>query len=194
MVGQIISALASLAQEGINAGRNLVQGLINGISGMIGSAVAKARELASGVADAVKGFLGIHSPSKLFTEIGEYVGQGFDNGLQSQIAKLGKTARAMAETVTDEFHGGLKFGADGFSTDSKDPMLQAAAGLGNVPIDFAKATGKQFMSDLGISGNGIISKAITEGIQYIFQVGSVDEAMSIKDRETSKNALSIVGR
>uniref|UniRef100_A0AB39U284 Tape measure protein n=1 Tax=Mycolicibacterium phage Suzzy TaxID=3240811 RepID=A0AB39U284_9CAUD len=194
MVGQIVSTLASLAAEGASAGRNLVQGLINGISGMIGSAIAKARELASGVADAVKGFLGIHSPSKLFTEIGEYVGQGFDNGLQSQIAKLGKTARAMAETVTEEFHGGLKFGADGFSTDSDNPMLQAAAGLANAPVDFAKATGKQFLSDIGISGEGVLSRAVSEGINYVFQIGSVDEALSIKDRTESKQALSVVGR
>uniref|UniRef100_A0AB39U232 Tape measure protein n=1 Tax=Mycolicibacterium phage Alyssa1 TaxID=3240801 RepID=A0AB39U232_9CAUD len=192
--GQVASALAGLAEAGASAGRNLVQGLVNGISGMIGSAVAKARELASSVASAVTGFLGIHSPSKLFTEIGEYVGQGFDNGLQSQLATLGQTAKAMAETVTEEFNGGLKFGADGFSTDSDNPLMQAGAGLANAPVDFAKATGKQFLSDLGISGNGVLSRALTEGIQYIFQISSVDEALSIKDRETSKNALSIVGR
>lgn len=75
-----------------------------------------------------------------------------------------------------------------------NPMVEAAAGLMNAPVDFAKATGKQFMSDLGIGGDGLISKAITEGISYIFQIGSVDEAMSIKDREESKSAMAITGR
>lgn len=76
----------------------------------------------------------------------------------------------------------------------EDPFVKAASGLMNAPVDFAKATGKQFLSDLGISGNGLISKAITEGISYVFNIGSVDEAMSIKDREESKQALSVVGR
>lgn len=80
------------------------------------------------------------------------------------------------------------------STAEDDPFVKAASGLMNAPVDFAKATGKQFLTDLGISGDGMISKAITEGIQYIFQIGSVDEALSIKDREESKNAMSIVGR
>ncbi|CAN5579336.1 hypothetical protein BH09ACT8_BH09ACT8_27210 [soil metagenome] len=75
-----------------------------------------------------------------------------------------------------------------------NPLVKASSGLLNAPVDFAKATGKQFMSDLGISGDGLIPRAITEGIQYIFQIGSVDEAMSIKDRQESKQALSVVGR
>lgn len=75
-----------------------------------------------------------------------------------------------------------------------DPLVKAASGLMNAPVDFAKATGKQFLSDLGVSGDGLIGRALTEGIQYIFQIGSVDEALSIKDREESKQALSVVGR
>ena len=74
-----------------------------------------------------------------------------------------------------------------------DPFVKAASGLMNAPIDFAKATGKQFMEDLGISGNGFISKAITEGISYVFNIGSVDEALSIKDRQDSKQAMTIAG-
>lgn len=76
----------------------------------------------------------------------------------------------------------------------EDPFVKAASGLMKSPTDFAKATGQQFLSDIGISGDGLISKAITEGISYVFNIGSVDEALSIKDRETSKQALPIVGR
>ena len=75
-----------------------------------------------------------------------------------------------------------------------DPFVKAASGLMKMPVDFAKATGKQFLSDLGINGDGFISKAITEGISYVFQIGSVDEAMSIKDREENKRALAVTGR
>ncbi|AXH50706.1 tape measure protein [Mycobacterium phage Snape] len=80
------------------------------------------------------------------------------------------------------------------ASDSVGPLEQSISKLMNTPIDFAKATGQQFLSDLGISGNGFISKAITEGINYVFQIGSVDEALSIKDREESKRALAQFGR
>ncbi|MHA7662376.1 hypothetical protein [Mycolicibacterium sp. HS_4_1] len=82
----------------------------------------------------------------------------------------------------------------GESSSGDNPLVKATSGLMGVPVDFAKATGKQFMSDLGISGNGFISKAVTEGISYVFNIGSVDEALSIKDRETAKNAISMLGR
>ncbi|WKW87241.1 tape measure protein [Mycobacterium phage Chargerpower] len=74
-----------------------------------------------------------------------------------------------------------------------DPLVKAASKLMSEPVNFAKATGKQFLSDIGISGEGALSKAVTEGIQYIFQIGSVDEAMSIKDREDKKQAMTVVG-
>lgn len=76
----------------------------------------------------------------------------------------------------------------------EDPFVKAASGLMKSPVDFAQATGKQFMSDIGISGNGLISKAITEGISYVFNIGSVDEALSVKDRQESVNAQSSIGR
>lgn len=85
-------------------------------------------------------------------------------------------------------------GLDGDSSGGDDPFVKAASGLMNSPVDFAKATGKQFLSDLGIGGDGAIGNAITEGISYIFNIGSVDEAMSIKDRQDSANLLSVVGR
>ncbi|AKF14262.1 hypothetical protein SEA_LUCHADOR_27 [Mycobacterium phage Luchador] len=74
-----------------------------------------------------------------------------------------------------------------------DPLVKAAADLMNAPVDFAKATGKQFLSDLGISGNGLVSKLLTEGTKYIFQIGSVDEAMSIKERQERTDAMTVTG-
>ncbi|QOP65888.1 tape measure protein [Mycobacterium phage STLscum] len=101
--GKIASALAGLAAIGAQAGRDLVQGIINGIGELVGAAVAKARELASSVAGAVKGFLGIHSPSKLMDEYGRYTGQGFINGLGSTQGELVGTAREVMQAVAEVF-------------------------------------------------------------------------------------------
>jgi hypothetical protein len=87
-----------------------------------------------------------------------------------------------------------EYGDELGSASGDNPFAKAASGLMNAPVDFAKATGQQFLSDLGIGGNGLISKAITEGISYVFNIGSVDEALSIKDREDSKQAMAVTGR
>ena len=118
-----------------------------------------------------------------------------DAGLKTEAERLRmlkselSLQREMLGLATD-FNDEVGSGSGG----GEDPLVKAASGLANAPVDFAKATGKQFMSDLGISGDGFISNAITEGISYIFQIGSVDEALSIKDREQSKNAQSMMGR
>ena len=79
------------------------------------------------------------------------------------------------------------------SSTKEDPFAKAAAGLAAAPVNFAKATGQQFLSDIGIGGNGLISKAITEGIQYVFNIGSVDEALSVKDRTERTQAMTVTG-
>ncbi|AXH46770.1 tape measure protein [Mycobacterium phage Acolyte] len=247
----------------IEAGKNVVQGLINGIGSMIGSAISKAKELASGVKNAVTDFLGIHSPSKVFEQLGQFTGQGFGIGLdkgfapvlqqakdlaaqlsqtmqagtdpsqiladahvnkaelkqmlaaleeerkrlqvqKDQIPKSDKAGRSSLQNQLDQIKAQkdiLSYQQDRLKNEKaygkaagEDPLVKATSGLAAAPVNFAKATGKQFLSDIGIGGDGFISKAITEGISYVFNIGSVDEALQVKDREESKNALSVVGR
>ncbi|WP_374518880.1 phage tail tape measure protein [Undibacterium squillarum] len=63
-------------------GSNMMQGLINGITG----AAATVREVISNVADDVVGWfkakLGIHSPSVVFAELGQFTMQGLSIGLE----------------------------------------------------------------------------------------------------------------
>lgn len=75
-------------------GKNLIQGLINGISSMSSAAVEKAKAVAASIAGAVKGFFGIHSPSRLFTQFGEYNMVGLANGMQNESAKTAAIAHS----------------------------------------------------------------------------------------------------
>ncbi|QXO13303.1 tape measure protein [Mycobacterium phage Trooper] len=248
----------------IDAGKNVVMGLINGIGSMIGSAVSKAKELASSVKNAVTDFLGIHSPSKVFEQLGIFTGQGFQIGLDKGFQPALDQAKALADQVAAAFANGgdpttalagvsksdlknvqkvlstqtkflenqakaldyqskitgdkgLKAQADAIRQQKEQLSLQkdmldlagdfndeTSKGAGSLedqvaklmssPVDFAKSTGKQFLSDIGISGDGFISKAITEGISYVFNVSSLDEAFSVKDRQEANSALAVVGR
>jgi hypothetical protein len=80
------------------------------------------------------------------------------------------------------------------SRDIQDRWDEAGAKLQDMPLDFAKATGQQFMSDLGMSGNGMIPNLLEKGSQYIFQVAGVDDALSAQARLQNKRSLGLVGR
>jgi phage-related minor tail protein len=80
----------------VDAGKNLIQGFLNGI-GLNGSAITD--KLVQMVKDAVHGmlnFLGIASPSKLAHWIGDMTGQGLANGLDASGGKVQKSANSLA--------------------------------------------------------------------------------------------------
>lgn len=79
--GQVKGALSGAAGWLISAGKDLMRGFMDGIGSMASSLADKARSVAQGAVDSVKGFLGIHSPSRVFRELGIYTMQGFNIGL-----------------------------------------------------------------------------------------------------------------
>ena len=54
----------------------------NGIKSAFDSTISKVKALASKLPSAVKKVLGIHSPSRVFAEIGMYTGEGFALGIE----------------------------------------------------------------------------------------------------------------
>lgn len=188
--GKIQSFFADAGSWLVAAGQQIVQGLIQGIGSMITSAVAKATELASRVKSAVTGFLGIHSPSKVMHEVGQFTGQGFADGLESQKEKITNVAAEIAKSVKDQF--GIDLPALG------QKGLDTAFGFG-------EANGKQLMSDLGIGGKGLISQLGEQGLQFgkqalgqaltqNFFTSNVDDTIAVKNNQLNKQALGVVGK
>lgn len=186
--GKIAAALAGLFQAGFTAGTQLVQGFIQGIGSMITSAVAKATELASSVKNAVTGFLGIHSPSRVMADIGGFIGQGLIDGLKSKQGEIEKTAQGIGQSVKDAF----------------DWTGYAQRGI-DAGFAFAGANADQLASDLGISGKGLISQLGEQGLKFGTQLAgqaltqnfftsNVDDTIAVKNNQLNRQALGIVGR
>jgi glycyl-tRNA synthetase beta subunit len=57
--------------------------------------------LCSSLTSKVKSVFGIHSPSKVFAEIGGYLDEGLENGIDGNRASLLGTASSLANAVTD---------------------------------------------------------------------------------------------
>ena len=82
MGSDIINKVGSWVGDMVNAGRNLIQGMIDGVGQMASNLI---NAVAGPVNDAIgkaKSLLGIHSPSRVFRQIGVYTGEGFVDGLE----------------------------------------------------------------------------------------------------------------
>lgn len=66
----------------LSAGKNIIQGLINGITNAIGGAISAVKDAVGGIIDGAKSLLGIHSPSRVFDrEIGRMIPAGLGRGV-----------------------------------------------------------------------------------------------------------------
>lgn len=85
--------------RGINLfsiGTNIIQGLINGVKNMASRLVESVKGVVDGAIKGAKKLLGIHSPSKVFMEFGEYSGEGFINGINAMKDSVAKAGQSMA--------------------------------------------------------------------------------------------------
>lgn len=77
-------------------GKNIIQGLIKGISGMAGALASKVKSMANAIPNGMKKLLGIHSPSRVMRDqVGYHVGTGMAAGIDKSQAKV-KAAAAKA--------------------------------------------------------------------------------------------------
>lgn len=97
--GRAKAAVGNLGTTLLQAGRDLVQGLINGLNEKIQALKDKAAEIGSIAADAAKSALGISSPSRVFRQIGHDVGDGLTLGLEDQMAAVVAAAEAIAASA-----------------------------------------------------------------------------------------------
>ena len=84
-----------------SVGRNLVEGLMNGVGGAWNALVEKVRSLANSLIAQIKSWFGIASPSKVFAEIGEYLDAGLEQGIEYGTGDLLATAKTLSNAVTN---------------------------------------------------------------------------------------------
>lgn len=101
--GRARSALGNAASALYSAGADLVRGFANGISGAVGIVVDRARGIANSAINAAKSALGIASPSRVFAQLGQYVGAGFAKGLHGSERQVSAATTALSKKVASTF-------------------------------------------------------------------------------------------
>lgn len=88
LVHNIVYWFSSLPGKMVEIGRQIVNGVWQGINGAAGQFKRNVDNFFSGIVNGVKNKLGIHSPSRVFMEIGGYMDKGLIEGIDNMKAKV----------------------------------------------------------------------------------------------------------
>lgn len=99
MFNAVVNGLASLPGRVLSIGSDIVRGIWNGISGAGGWLMSQISNFASGVVDGIKGFFGIHSPSRVMRDqVGKYIARGIGEGFSDE---MGSVVGQMQDAMPD---------------------------------------------------------------------------------------------
>jgi phage tail tape measure protein, TP901 family, core region len=136
-------------------GSNLISGLINGITSGLGAVQSAITNVAESTVGWFKEKLGIHSPSRVFGELGGFITQGAAIGMEGEQGRIAKAAVGIATLAATSFAG-----AQGAGT----PLVGPGVAIDSRPALTAPPTA-------GKSGGG---GAAAGGDTYIFQISGND--------------------
>ncbi|MEK0285913.1 phage tail protein [Caldifermentibacillus hisashii] len=102
----IIDTVKSIDLKDI--GKNIIQGLINGIGSMASAVVDKVKSIGKSISNGFKNALGIHSPSKVMADIAKWIPAGIGVGIEKNEKTAIDSMKNLANELTSQ--GQVKFG------------------------------------------------------------------------------------
>ena len=96
--------------DGRSISSDLISGLVNGLKDGVSKAVSAIIDLGTRIIEAIKGVLGIHSPSTVFFAIGGFIIAGLVAGILGNIPAVKDVMGGLGETISNLI-GSIDFGA-----------------------------------------------------------------------------------
>lgn len=122
--GKVWDAVKGAARWLYDTGRQIIQGLIDGIKSMVDDLLSVIGVTTQGAINKAKSGFAVKSPSRVFHQIGVNVGQGLVDGLHSMVGDVAAAADAMvAGALPDD--GGITLDAN-----HAGELVGAGAGVG----------------------------------------------------------------
>ena len=105
LVTNIVDTIKNLPSKMLEIGKNIVQGIWNGITGMVSWLKDKISGFLGGIVD---GVLGIHSPSKVFNkEVGRFMAMGIGEGFEDNLDKVYRQMQSAVDFETQKLSANL---------------------------------------------------------------------------------------
>lgn len=102
VVAHVVGALTSLPSKMMEMGKQAIQGLADGIKAAGARALDAAKQIASDIGSAVKGFFDIQSPSRLMMGYGGHISQGLAIGISAEGKQAIAQAKSLSERVSQQ--------------------------------------------------------------------------------------------
>lgn len=99
-VESMLAAFDGLPDDMEDTGKDALLGLTAGLDDTIPGLKDTSKMSAQSIVDAIKSYLGIASPSKVLRQMGQYAGEGLENGLRGSQSSVRVAASILSATVT----------------------------------------------------------------------------------------------
>lgn len=160
-----IATARNFASNAVSVGYNLILGFVNGVRNAAGALIDAVGGAVQGAIDWAKGLLGIHSPSRVFRQFGEYTDEGFIIGVNNRAGAVMKSVENMAQGAIDAFTGKDLAGTLQGELNAVDGQLGRLTGY-DTSVDFNGGTitvGQQ-SADIVLKMGNTTYRAFTEDI------------------------------
>lgn len=134
----LVDTIKNLPAKFLDYGKNIVQGLIDGINKGIENAKKTVSGLAKAIIDKFTNDTEIHSPSALFERFGEFIDQGLANGITAALPYVEQAMTNLANVVQQKGNEMIDYGAttatnfvDGFFNGLDSKWQELDSGLQN---------------------------------------------------------------
>ena len=135
----IIKAFTGCSKWLIGAGKDIMNGLINGIKSKLNNAKEVMGDVASSIKKTITNFFDIHSPSRVMKAQGGFITTGLGLGIGDKARFAINKAKSLAEAVMD-----------GFQAITEDIQMGdiVSGGIDSAALQSSFASSKRFINDL----------------------------------------------
>lgn len=187
---KILSAIKSAFDNFslFDIGKNLIQGLIDGVNNMIETAKNAVANVGNAVIDKVKNVLGIHSPSTVFAEIGGYIDQGLANGIVAAVPYVTAAMQGVVNAVQEKGQALINAG----STQATNYVTGFLNGLDTQWQQIDQSLQSDFFGSIGTLwdaiSNGDLEKLGTWAASYFYH--AMDDEQRAQIKSIAENSLT----
>lgn len=180
MVNAVADAIASLPSKMFEAGKNIWQGLVNGIKNGINTVTGAAGNLAKAIIDKFTTETDIHSPSKLFDQFGIYIDQGLANGIAAAVPYVTAAMQGVVNAVQEKGQALIDAG----STQATNYVTGFLNGLDTQWQQIDQSLQSDFFGSIGTLwdaiSNGDLEKLGTWAASYFYHAMDDEQRKQIK--------------
>ena len=186
-----VNAAKSKVSAMVNAGMNLMQGFINGIKSKASAIASAAKNVVSNAVSSAKRALGIHSPSRVFAEIGRYTAMGMAQGLKRNATLVNAPATSLADNAINSVRNTITKIADVMNADMDyNPTIKPVMDLSNIQQG-SKTIGQLINDHNGLAIQANASGMMTRTMGKVQNgTGNADVVSALKDLSDTMNNSS----